>query len=270
VNVNLTGARELRMVVTNGGDNIDYDHADWANPTITCQAIQNQPLTMTVSPSTVEIFHKHTATVKATFSGTFNGPVNLSLPRVSPDGSVLTLQTSQVSLPASGTGTVTRDVIIEAPSLPGSLGDLALLTAQYRLVASQGGQERTSAPLTVTEKLLTVSTSLMPSSLSGPVGATRRVTATVTVSPALAQPVPITLLGTTQSTNDVFTVVPVGAPYGDGGTMKQDFDVTLIALLFSTDTSAYGEFYVQADSFSGYRLPYYGSTARSLTWTVQP
>ncbi|WP_184137954.1 NPCBM/NEW2 domain-containing protein, partial [Deinococcus humi] len=36
VNVNLTGARELRMVVTNGGDNIDYDHADWANPTITC------------------------------------------------------------------------------------------------------------------------------------------------------------------------------------------------------------------------------------------
>ncbi|MFN8556300.1 MAG: NPCBM/NEW2 domain-containing protein [Dehalococcoidia bacterium] len=27
---------ELRLVVTNGGDNINYDHADWAIPRITC------------------------------------------------------------------------------------------------------------------------------------------------------------------------------------------------------------------------------------------
>lgn len=32
----LTGGRQLRLVVNNGGDNINYDHADWADPQITC------------------------------------------------------------------------------------------------------------------------------------------------------------------------------------------------------------------------------------------
>ncbi|SMD20325.1 NPCBM/NEW2 domain-containing protein [Kibdelosporangium aridum] len=32
----LANAEQLRLVVTNGGDTINYDHADWANPTITC------------------------------------------------------------------------------------------------------------------------------------------------------------------------------------------------------------------------------------------
>lgn len=36
LNVDLTGGAELRLVVTDGGDNINYDHADWANPTIAC------------------------------------------------------------------------------------------------------------------------------------------------------------------------------------------------------------------------------------------
>jgi alpha-galactosidase len=31
-----TNADLLRLVVTNSGDSINYDHADWANPTITC------------------------------------------------------------------------------------------------------------------------------------------------------------------------------------------------------------------------------------------
>jgi len=30
VKVDVTGAKELKLVVTDGGDNIDYDHADWA------------------------------------------------------------------------------------------------------------------------------------------------------------------------------------------------------------------------------------------------
>jgi alpha-galactosidase len=32
----LANAEQLRLVVTNGGDNINSDHADWATPTITC------------------------------------------------------------------------------------------------------------------------------------------------------------------------------------------------------------------------------------------
>ncbi|HVT90262.1 MAG TPA: NPCBM/NEW2 domain-containing protein [Tepidisphaeraceae bacterium] len=31
VALNVAGAQQLRLVVTNGGDNIDFDHADWAN-----------------------------------------------------------------------------------------------------------------------------------------------------------------------------------------------------------------------------------------------
>ncbi|MEV6525242.1 NPCBM/NEW2 domain-containing protein [Longispora sp. NPDC051575] len=32
----LTGGQELRLVVTNGGDSVDYDHADWGGPVLTC------------------------------------------------------------------------------------------------------------------------------------------------------------------------------------------------------------------------------------------
>ncbi len=34
VNLNITGVNSLKLVVTNGGDNINYDHADWANARI--------------------------------------------------------------------------------------------------------------------------------------------------------------------------------------------------------------------------------------------
>ncbi len=36
LSVDLTGAAKLRLVVTDGGDGIGYDHADWANPRVAC------------------------------------------------------------------------------------------------------------------------------------------------------------------------------------------------------------------------------------------
>ena len=36
VDVDITGASTLRVFVTNGGDNINYDHADWADARIEC------------------------------------------------------------------------------------------------------------------------------------------------------------------------------------------------------------------------------------------
>ena len=36
VNVNVTGKTALQLVVTNGGDNVDYDHGDWADAKLTC------------------------------------------------------------------------------------------------------------------------------------------------------------------------------------------------------------------------------------------
>ncbi|GIG60876.1 hypothetical protein Lfu02_52480 [Longispora fulva] len=32
----VTGGQELRLTVTNGGDTVDYDHADWGGPVLTC------------------------------------------------------------------------------------------------------------------------------------------------------------------------------------------------------------------------------------------
>ena len=34
IEADITGARKLYLVVTNGGDGLDYDHADWANPVL--------------------------------------------------------------------------------------------------------------------------------------------------------------------------------------------------------------------------------------------
>jgi hypothetical protein len=36
VSVDVTGKTVLQLVVTNGGDNVNYDHADWADATLTC------------------------------------------------------------------------------------------------------------------------------------------------------------------------------------------------------------------------------------------
>jgi glucose/arabinose dehydrogenase/endonuclease YncB( thermonuclease family) len=41
VSANLAGRSQLRLVVTDGGNGFDYDHADWANAQITCSA--NRP-----------------------------------------------------------------------------------------------------------------------------------------------------------------------------------------------------------------------------------
>ena len=36
VSVDLTGKTTLQLVITNGGDNVDYDHGDWADAKLTC------------------------------------------------------------------------------------------------------------------------------------------------------------------------------------------------------------------------------------------
>ncbi|UQN08231.1 NPCBM/NEW2 domain-containing protein [Deinococcus sp. QL22] len=43
VDLNITGKQELRLVVTDAGDGIDFDHANWAKPMIFCVATTPQP-----------------------------------------------------------------------------------------------------------------------------------------------------------------------------------------------------------------------------------
>ena len=52
INLAVTGKSELRLVVTNGGDTADYDHADWANARITCGGGSNQPPVPTITSPT--------------------------------------------------------------------------------------------------------------------------------------------------------------------------------------------------------------------------
>ena len=52
INLDVTGKSELRIVVTNGGDTVDYDHADWANARITCGGGSNQPPIPTITSPT--------------------------------------------------------------------------------------------------------------------------------------------------------------------------------------------------------------------------
>lgn len=45
VDLDITGKGELRLVVTDAGNGINFDHADWADPKISCQAVQTPPTT---------------------------------------------------------------------------------------------------------------------------------------------------------------------------------------------------------------------------------
>ncbi|WP_420593918.1 NPCBM/NEW2 domain-containing protein [Deinococcus sp.] len=50
INLNISGKKELRLVVTDAGDGISYDHADWANPQVDCR--DANPATLaTLDPS---------------------------------------------------------------------------------------------------------------------------------------------------------------------------------------------------------------------------
>jgi acid phosphatase type 7 len=46
----VSGRNELRLVVTNGGDNMDYDHADWAAARVTCAPDGDPPEIVDTAP----------------------------------------------------------------------------------------------------------------------------------------------------------------------------------------------------------------------------
>lgn len=46
IDVDVSGRQELKLIITNGGDNVDYDHADWANARI----VRNGSATPTPTP----------------------------------------------------------------------------------------------------------------------------------------------------------------------------------------------------------------------------
>ncbi|MEF2278508.1 NPCBM/NEW2 domain-containing protein [Deinococcus sp. YIM 134068] len=72
VNVGVVGRQELRLVVTDGGNGISYDHADWADPKLECATTKPEAGSLDTSWNPVPT----------------SGPLNTAL--LEPDGNVLT------------------------------------------------------------------------------------------------------------------------------------------------------------------------------------
>src|SRR5205823_5760558 len=51
VDVSIAGASELRLVVTNGGDDYNSDHADWADARIECATDATPPTVSATTPA---------------------------------------------------------------------------------------------------------------------------------------------------------------------------------------------------------------------------
>ena len=68
VDVDVTGRSTLRLLVADGGDNINFDHADWADARILCGSDQVAPTVSSVSPAAGATGVVASARPTATFS----------------------------------------------------------------------------------------------------------------------------------------------------------------------------------------------------------
>jgi hypothetical protein len=69
ISVDVRGRNELRLVVTDGGDGNNFDHANWADALVTCEAVDNTPPTITsASPGDRSTVPVDQAIVQVTFS----------------------------------------------------------------------------------------------------------------------------------------------------------------------------------------------------------
>ncbi len=108
VSVPVAGVSLLALVVTDAADGISNDHADWANPQVSCSIELTPPTVVTVTPANGATGQALTANTTATFSEAMN-PATLTTTTVT-----LVPQGSTTPVPASvsynaGTNTVTLD-----------------------------------------------------------------------------------------------------------------------------------------------------------------
>ncbi|MFK7604229.1 NPCBM/NEW2 domain-containing protein [Deinococcus sp. SM5_A1] len=264
-NVNLMGARELRLVVTDAGNGIDFDHADWADPKITCVAagVAGSPTVQFAQPE-YTIFHKHNASLPVTFKN-ISGPVSLRLEMGAIEdvkSSGLVLETTSLTLNGSEE---TRDLLISAPTrgnISPTLGSRTIV-APYELIVSQNGQDIAHSTVTLGEAALSVSAAFEPSTVVSNANGIGTTTLVLKVSPPLDQLVDISASTATYN-GGVNYLEAVGPTYGDGGTMRQDFRVNF-AVFPQDGRSRSVTAVVNAGgpdpeaAFAGYRLASYGT-----------
>jgi NPCBM/NEW2 domain len=73
-NVNLTGKKQLKLVVTNGGDHLDYDHANWAGATLLgCTIAGSKPVIASPPVSPAPPTGNYSGPLLITKGGTYTG-----------------------------------------------------------------------------------------------------------------------------------------------------------------------------------------------------
>lgn len=110
VNVDVSGARELRLIVGDAGDGVAYDHADWVNAKLSCSVIVPEVTAVTVNPAnavvTVGATRQFVADVQG--KGAYNSGVtwtssNPAVATVDASGLVTAVAPGTVSVRATST-----------------------------------------------------------------------------------------------------------------------------------------------------------------------
>ncbi|MFB9990801.1 NPCBM/NEW2 domain-containing protein [Deinococcus oregonensis] len=270
VNLDISGKQELRLVVTDAGNGISYDHADWAKPLILCQATTPS---LTLNQSALSVYHLHTASLKATFASYKAGPIDLQLvadPAEQPPGgtrlpSPVVLQTTSLTL--SGAGAETRDLVFAAPEKLGFTN----YSSAFHLLVSRNGQLLSRVPVQLTELPINFTASVDPVAVSGRSGEMKTLLLTVTADPPLDQAQPLAV-GFQMGTLDGSEIMSVGPVSGDGARMQA-------AVTFQFGTNPSGPVETNqldvgirvGEITTGYRDAFYGSRPSfHLLYTLLP
>ena len=131
VSANVTGKTALQLVVTNGGDNVDFDHADWADAKLTCGGTPAD-----TTPPTV------TATTPA--NGATGQPVSVAPTATFSEAlDPTSVTTTNVTLVKQGTTTpIAATVTYTAATFKATLTPSAALTAGDDLCRPGQGRHR--------------------------------------------------------------------------------------------------------------------------------
>lgn len=217
VDVDLRGQSTFRMVVTDAGDGKSFDHADWIHPTITCQA--SAP-SLTLDPPALSVYHLHTGTLKATFTGYERGAVNVELDppesrSVPGENDIypypLVLQTTTVTL--KGAAPETHDLVIAAPEKFG----FADFSSDFHLLIKRNGQLLNRVPVQLTELPIKFTAVLEPAVISGRAGEVKNLLLTVTADPPLERAYPV---GIGFQDFPGSNILPAGPVTGNGARMQ--------------------------------------------------
>ena len=223
----LQGQQELRLVVTDAGNGISYDHADWASPKVFCQAGTSAP-TVTLDRNELGIYHLHTGTLRATFTGYGAGQVELQLVPDQPDHPEdpererpypLVLNTPVLSL--SGKATETHDIVIGAPE---KYEGFYTFVPGFHLDIRQNGNVVQRLPVSLTELPINFTATIGTSEIRGQVGEIKTYTLTVTADPPLNDVQDLSIVSQPVA-NDLLRVV--GPTRGTGQRMQAEVEVQL-------------------------------------------